>query len=502
MSLISADKNTPLLPSAPFLALIAGLTLARLTIAAKTGLVFDEAYYRLWAIVPSWGYYDHAPMVAWWVGIGQAIAGDNALGVRFLGPISAGIGTILLWRTACVLWSQEAANRAALAFNGMLMPSLGSIVITPDIPNVFFWGATLWALAELRSSRRGIWWLLVGCTVGLDLLSKYSGVFLGLGVIVWLIVDHDHRFWLKRWEPYAAAALALALFAPVVLWNMQHDYVSFAKQLARTRGNDFNPKFLLELFVVQWLLMTPILGGFALIAFTRSLKAIMKSEQSPNILLIASSIPLVAYLTIHALHDRVNANWAAPLTPVFALLAADSLSTTRWIQLGKIALVSAYAFIIVLGFEVLYPFLPISPDRNPVMLTQGWSDLGNELESIARTQTASWIATSTYEHTGALSYALRGKVEVIQINERLRYGFMSEPDPQLISKPALFVNWERDAEKALKALSPCIGSAEKIGTIARQYNGMTIETFALYRLTNVKIGPALYDRMADPSKCN
>ena len=113
-----------------------------------------------------------------------------------------------------------------------------------------------------------------------------------------------------------------------------------------------------------------------------------------------------------------------------------------------------------------------------------------------------WVATSTYEHTGAVSNALRNKMDVVQINERLRYGFMPAPNPSLTSKPALYINWSNDAEAALKIISPCIGTAEKIGTIARKYNDVTIETFALYRLTNVKIGPALYDRKADPSKCN
>ena len=126
MSEFRADKAPSLLPDAPILTLIAALTLARLVIANRTGLVFDEAYY------------DHAPMVAWWIAIGQSIIGDNALGVRLLGPISAGIGSLLLWRTACLLWTRPIADRAVYAFNAMLLPSLGSIVMTPDVPNVFF----------------------------------------------------------------------------------------------------------------------------------------------------------------------------------------------------------------------------------------------------------------------------------------------------------------------------------------------------------------------------
>ena len=63
------------------------------------------------------------------------------------------------------LWTRPIADRAVYAFNAMLLPSLGSIVMTPDVPNVFFWGASLWSLAELRSSRNRMWWLVIGLAV-------------------------------------------------------------------------------------------------------------------------------------------------------------------------------------------------------------------------------------------------------------------------------------------------------------------------------------------------
>ena len=489
-------------PDGRILLILAVFTVFRLAVASGTGLVFDEAYYRLWGLFPSWGYFDHAPMVAWWVALGQLVAGDTALGTRLLGPLSAGLGSLLLWRTAYLLYGRSTADRSVLVFNAMLLPSVGSIVMTPDVPSVFFWGATLWALVELRASQQGLWWLAVGGIVGLDLLSKYSGVFLGLGIVLWLIIDRDHRHWFKSVMPYAGALIACALFSPVVIWNVNHDYVSFAKQLSRTQGEGFEPKYLFEMLGAQWMLMTPIIGGVALFAFARGFRTLLPSRAGATSLIIATSLPFAAYLLIHGLHDRVNANWPAPLAPAFALLAASSLEKTRFNFLKKSALPLGYALVAIVFLEVIHPFLPLQPDRNPAMLTRGWLEMGNELEKIAQDKDVAWVATSTYEHTGALSYALAGKMNVIQINERQRYGFMPEPDPILTSKPALYINWENDAAAAIKIVAPCIGSAEKIGSIARKHNNIVIESFALYRLTNVKIGPALYDRKADPSKCN
>ena len=142
----------PAFPNLRILYFVSAITALRLFVAAKTGLVFDEAYYRLWALVPSFGYYDHAPMVAWWIALGRGIIGDSSLGIRLLAPLSAGVGSLLLWRTTALLFNDKAADRAVIFFNAMLIVSLGSVVITPDIPSVFFWGLTLWALAELRNS--------------------------------------------------------------------------------------------------------------------------------------------------------------------------------------------------------------------------------------------------------------------------------------------------------------------------------------------------------------
>ena len=490
-----------LLPSRWILILIAGLTLVRLIVAARSGLVFDEAYYRLWALAPAFGYYDHAPMVAWWIAAGHALIGDTALGARVLAVLSAGLGSIILWRTAALLFDAKIADRAVLFFNAMLVVGVGSVVITPDIPSVFFWGLTLWALAELKTSGNGNWWLAVGMAAGLGLLSKYSGVFIGLGILLWLIIDQDQRHWFGKWQTWTGGGIALLLFAPVILWNVQHDYVSFAKQLGRTTADEFRPDHVLELIGVQWLLMTPLIGGFALYGLVAAFPCLWRKRQSGEALLLAISLPFLAYLLLHALHDRVNGNWPAPLMPALAIIGAVIAGRMRFPGLTRMAapigyLMAAFAFV-----EILHPFLPVAPDRNPAMLTHGWIELGDTLVTKQKEAGTAWIATATYEETGALSFALRGKAEVVQINERVRYGFLPPPDPALTRKPALFIDWETEGEAFLASHRACYGAAERLGSVDRSYEGALIERFVIYRLTDVKIGPAVYDRKADPSAC-
>mgnify|MGYP006265612471 CR=1 FL=1 len=488
-------------PAGIILLFLAALTVLRLAIAGGTGLVFDEAYYRLWGLFPGWGYFDHAPMVAWWVALGQGLAGDTALGTRLLGPLSALVGSLLLWRTAFLLFGRATANQSVLVFNAMLLPSVGSITMTPDVPSVFFWGTTLWALTELRASQDARWWLVIGVLIGLDLLSKYSGVFLGLGILLWLLSDKTERHWFTHPLPYLGALIAIALFSPVIYWNAAHDYVSFAKQLSRTQGENFEPHYIFDLIGAQWLLMTPLIGGIALYSFSENLYTLIPSRTMPTTVLVATSLPFAAYLLLHSLHDRVNANWPAPLMPALAILTAVALEKIQSRFLRPTALASGYAILAIVFIEIIHPFLPIPPASNPAMLTRGWNDLANELETIAKERGLSWIATGSYEHTGGLGFALHDRMKVIQINERIRYGFMPPPDQTLTTKPALFIMWDHAAEGVLKNLAACMGQVDKIGTISRKFDETVIETFSIYKLTDVKITPPIYDRKRDPSAC-
>jgi 4-amino-4-deoxy-L-arabinose transferase-like glycosyltransferase len=495
-------RSQPFLPGQNIMALLAGLTALRLLVASLSGLVFDEAYYRLWALEPSFGYYDHAPMVAWWIAIGRFLIGDMPLGIRLLAVVSPFVGSLFLWRTAAVLFDEKIADRAVVYFNAMLIVGIGSIIITPDIPSVFFWGLTVWALAELWSSGDGRWWLVVGIAAGLGLLSKYSGVFLGAGIVVWLLIEPRQRHWFARWETWVGGAIALALFAPVIVWNAQHDFVSFAKQLGRTAGGEFRPDHVLELLGVQWLLMTPLVGVLAFVGLYQGISHLRRSVSPGETLLVATSLPFFIYLIIHALHDRVNGNWPAPLMPACAILAALAASRLRLPRLVHSAAPIGYLILALAMAEILHPFLPVDPSRNPAMLTQGWIELGEALRAKQAETGTAWIATASYEDTGALSFALRGKADIIQINERVRYGFLPSPDPSLTHQPALFIDWDDSGEAFLASHKSCYGTAERLGTVARMYGATVIERFVLYRLTDVKIGPAVYDRQADPGYCS
>ena len=56
---------------------------ARLVAAAFIPLSPDETYYFDWSRFPSWSYYDHPPMGAWWIALGTWVFGANPFGIRW-----------------------------------------------------------------------------------------------------------------------------------------------------------------------------------------------------------------------------------------------------------------------------------------------------------------------------------------------------------------------------------------------------------------------------------
>lgn len=170
--------------------------------------------------------------------------GDTAFGVRAPQLAAFAIGTAALWRASVLLFGAEVAITAVVFTLAMPLLGAGGIIITPDGPTVLFWGLALWALAELMRSQNANWWLAVGLFAGLGLLSKYTNLFLGAGIVAWLLAVPEARRWFASWQLWAGGAVAALCAVPVVIWNAEHGWASFAKQFGRVaRGNELTVRY-------------------------------------------------------------------------------------------------------------------------------------------------------------------------------------------------------------------------------------------------------------------
>src|SRR5439155_25381333 len=173
-----------------------------------------------------------------------------------------------IYQAAAILFgSRRVAASSAILLNITLMAAVGTMIVTPDAPLLVASSLLLFALAKVLQTGRGAWWLAVGAAAGCALLSKYTAMFFGPAIVIWLIAVPKLRRWLLSPWLYLGGLVALLLFAPVVLWNADHQWVSFIKQLGRARIEDFRPVFIAELVPTQVGFATPlvfILGAMGL----------------------------------------------------------------------------------------------------------------------------------------------------------------------------------------------------------------------------------------------
>ena len=209
----------------------------------------DEAYYWLWGQHPALSYFDHPPLQGWLQGVVHAVPGRSPLALRLPALVAfAGIAWVLLatakrvggegWRL--LFLKSLVVYLASPVFGGFF----GSVVFNDYLLVALMIGSGWFFLcyfADVEAVGRGRLrdLFLAAVLLGLAGLSKYNAVFMGLGVVAVVLARPKLRPLLMGWQIYAAGALVLAMQAPVLLWNWQHDFASFQFHA----GGRFREKF-------------------------------------------------------------------------------------------------------------------------------------------------------------------------------------------------------------------------------------------------------------------
>ncbi|MDG6094311.1 glycosyltransferase family 39 protein [Acetobacter sp. AN02] len=461
-------------PDRAVLMILTGLLLARLLAAAVLPLTPDEAYYRTWAQSLQGGYQDHPFMVALWIRAGSLLCGDTALGVRLGGPLSAFAGTLLVMAAVRRFFpgtgQEERSIRAAALLNGTLALGLGSTLMTPDTPLLFF--VTLFALAcaHIATTERSRWWLLAGLAAGAGFDSKYTMLLPVAGLGLWALITRTGRKHLCTVWPWAGLGLAALLTAPVLLWNAGHGWVSFLKQGGR--AGDWHParagQFLSELAGGQIGLATPLIFVF----FVAGLVAMIRTRTDVSrLLLCVTLLPLLVFVQ-HALGDRVQANWPVLLYP-FLAIAAVRAGLSWW----RTAALSGFALGVLVLLQAATGMLPLNRHFD-ITLRQGggWAGLASDLNRLVPDPEAVIVADE-YGLASELAFRLPGR-HIAGIDPRWEYLQF----PAFICRPATPVYLLRSTRRRdAPEVSPARVVTEP-QEITRARGGREAEKYRLYRL--------------------
>jgi len=369
----------------------------RLVYLGQTELLPEEAYYWNYSRHLASGYLDHPPMVAWLISLGTSAFGASQFGVRIGAIFCAAATAFFTYRLTRNLFDAPSALLAMVLSQVLPFFFAAGMVMTPDTPLVAAWAAELYFLERaLVAGRSGAWWG-VGLAMGIGLLSKYSIGLLAPAALVFMLLDPQARRWLRRWQPYAAALLAVAIFSPVIVWNAQNEWASFAFQTTRRFAEA--PRFSLHKLILSAIvLLTPTGFLAAAVALLRRAQdaggnnEVADARRKRRFLQAAIAVPLAVFFVVSIRHD-VKFDWTGEIW-LAALPAMAAVMMSRGAQLARngVAKIRAAWVPTMLGLLVIYAAglhflalgLPgIGYGEHMELVPVGWRDLGQQVNAIA-----------------------------------------------------------------------------------------------------------------------
>jgi len=311
--------------------LIVIATLVRLRFALATELGNDEVYYWAYAAFPDWSHFDHPPMIGWAIQLFTLnLAFDSEVFIRLAAVVSAALATWLMYLIGRRLGGERAGLFAAILHTSAVYGSvLAGVVILPDAPLVVFWLLALWLLlealpAETIGPRERRLALLAGVAIGLAILSKYQGVFVALGALLYVVI-YDRR-WLRQPVLYGSMALAVLITSPILIWNLKNDFISFTYQSGRVApGLSLRLDYFGTEIAGQVLYQNPVtwfLVAAAVFAVVRGAPIVDRADLR---ILLLNAFPLWIVFTGFSLFRSTLPHWTGP-----AYLSLIALAGVYW----------------------------------------------------------------------------------------------------------------------------------------------------------------------------
>jgi Dolichyl-phosphate-mannose-protein mannosyltransferase len=412
----------------PVLVAAALKTTLDLAFANRYGWQRDELYYAVAGRHLQGGYVEFPPVTALLSALAHAVFGYSLVGFRVFPALAGALGIVVAALVARELGGGRRAQVIAavavafapilLATNGLFQPvsfdSLATMVL-------------LWLALRLALGRGS--WPLIGLAVGVGLETKYT-----LAIPLVLLVATFAAWRRDALRPASvalAAAIALVLLVPNLVWEAQHGWVSvrFFVHPPGSATDETRPQFVLNVLLLFGLVGIPVVVA-GLVRLHR-----MRATR-PLAWTVAGSV--VAYFVLGG-----KSYYAAP-EMLFAL-AAGAVPFDAWAGRRRLqVMTAAYAVVFLVALPQVVPVLPLKTAnahgviaaRSDYQDEVGWPQLARTVELHAAG--ADVALAENYGEAGALDLFGRGLPPVASTDVTFRYW-----RPAVTGRSAVLVGFSR-----------------------------------------------------------
>lgn len=427
----------------------------------------DEAYYWVWSHHLQGGYFDHPPMIAYLIALSNYVS-ESEWGVRLVNVLSMTVAATIVFKMTRDIVNAKAALNAVLIFGSIVLVHAGFTLTTPDSPLILFWSLALYFTYKAVFFGHTKNFILAGLLIGAMMLSKYTAILFVLSVVLFVLIKR--RSLLLNWRFYMSIVIAAIVVSPLLIWNAQHEWISFTFQLKQHAEQGSHPllwNYFWEFFGGQFLVFSPIFAGILFFYLAKE-KLFFKNETL--FFLALNVVSVIGFFLYKSLYGHMELNYGAPAYIAATILVTWAVDKYELKKLFTIGLIIALLFSLLARIGLLF-YLEIVQDRmygnkEAISLMSSYYDPKNDAIYADHLTTAA-LAT----------YYLKGhpKADVAVLSRYSQYDMWRGDTPL---KNGLVLSMVK-VEKALKAK---FNRVELLDTLSVQRGLDRTKTFYIYRV--------------------
>ncbi len=506
-------------PNQQLVLLLVVSAMIRTLLAGWIELGTDEAYYWTFAKYPDWSHFDHPGMVGWVIQLFSLnLLFESEFFMRLASVVFMTLNTWIMYHIGKELKDETTGLWTALLYTASIYAFVVTgVFILPDTPLNLFWLLAFLMFIKYLKQGQNKQLLLAGLFIGLSILSKYTGALLWAGFLLYVFFFDRRQF--RNSYLYLALLITALCCLPVIVWNIQNDFISF--RFHGDRVGFFGPLHPAGFFTEiagEFLYNNPVNVILAIMAITAAFRKKLPIDLGCQRLILITALPFISLFLLFSLTHPTLPHWSGPAYTMLIPMSAVWMGTFEPPKAKRTltAALGVLVLVIVLGVaEIKTGFIAL--DHHTVaselgkddltLDVYGWRQAGEKFADIYRQEVAKgnmqpddaiighkWFPTASFHYYVArpLGINMLGYGSLQDIHKYMwindieggfekgrNYWYLADShfmlDPEEIYKYTNFLN------------------IKKIATIPIERNGKTVRNIFVYECESLVYIPRLHE---------
>jgi hypothetical protein len=487
----------------------------RILIATSLELGNDEVYYQTYPQYLQWNYFDHPPVLALLIRITTFnLFFQNELFVRAGSIVCSAAGTWIIFKIGALIRNECCGWYAAIFYSTSFYSSvIAGTFILPDSPQVIFWLISMYLIIRILISsdtdkKIRYYFIMLGISIGLCIMSKIHGVFLWFGFGAYVIALR--RDLLKSPFFWIAILITVVIISPIYVWNSENHFITYNYHGGRIHfwGRPDIDHLLQQIFG-SVLYSNPVNFIFYVSMIIALLNNRIKNLPVYYPVLLWLSLPLIIVLLWTALFNETLPHWSGPAYFSIMLLAACYLDEIKSVKKIKWLKASGFTYcLVVFGGILAIRFLPVRIGshekkylgKGDITLDMtGWKQAGGQFDSLYQSDAESgkmqegamlisdyWFPASHLDYYFSRPFH-HNLLAFGRLNDIHHFAWLNFRRPRLTKgSDAYFIYTSNYYGPPSKMLKSYFAQTDDSVLIPQYRSGIPVRYFVIYRMHNFK----------------